>query len=367
MRRHQDFPLAELTTLGLGGPAAELVEAESDEELTAVVGEADAAERPVLLIAGGSNLVLPDAGWPDLAVAVRTDGVEVEESGDRVRLSVAAGHDWDALVARCVAEGWSGVECLSGIPGSTGATPIQNVGAYGQEVAETIIGVRALDRVSGERVELAPEQCRFAYRSSAFKGSDRYLVLEVVFELERSPLSGPSPTRSSPSSSASSRASGRRWPRSARRCSGCAAARAWSSTRPTRTRAAPAPSSPTRSSAPAEHEALAERVAAELGARDRRPGLARSRRRRQDLGRLADRAGRLRPRLRRGAGRHLDQALAGARQPRRRDHRRAARPRPRDPRRRPRAVRGRADARADPGRGRAVEAARPGAQSEAQS
>ena len=191
MRRHQDFPLAELTTLGLGGPAASLLEAGESEELVEAVAAADAAEEPVLVVAGGSNLVIADAGWDGPAVAVRTSGVRVEDRDGRARLTVAAGEDWDAVVARCVAEGLAGFECLSGIPGSTGATPIQNVGAYGQEVSETIVSVRAYDREAGERIELGPEQCRFGYRTSAFKRSDRHLVLEVVFELERAELSRP--------------------------------------------------------------------------------------------------------------------------------------------------------------------------------
>lgn len=187
MRRHQDFPLSELTTLGLGGPARELAEAESAEELVELVRAADAAGRPLLLVAGGSNLVIADAGWDGDTVAIRTHGVDTEDAGrDRVRLTVAAGEPWDALVARSVEEGLAGIECLSGIPGSTGATPIQNVGAYGQEVAETITSVRVWDRRAGEVVELGPADCRFAYRSSAFKGDDRRVVVEVGFELERS-------------------------------------------------------------------------------------------------------------------------------------------------------------------------------------
>jgi len=125
-------------------------------------------------------------------VRVLTRGISERADGDRVELTVAAGEEWEPFVARCVAEGLAGVESLSGIPGSLGATPIQNVGAYGQEVSETIVSVRALERASGEVAELAPADCGFAYRSSAFKRHPgRWVVLSVTFALERRELSGP--------------------------------------------------------------------------------------------------------------------------------------------------------------------------------
>jgi UDP-N-acetylmuramate dehydrogenase len=176
--------LSELTTLRLGGPAGSVVETRDEAQLV----EAARADD-VLLVAGGSNLVIADEGWPGTVVRVLTRGVEERAPGE---LTVAAGEEWDPFVARCVAEGLAGVESLSGIPGSIGATPIQNVGAYGQEVAETIVGVRALERASGAVVELAPEECGFAYRSSAFKRDPgRWVVLAVTFALERRELSGP--------------------------------------------------------------------------------------------------------------------------------------------------------------------------------
>jgi UDP-N-acetylmuramate dehydrogenase len=124
-------------------------------------------------------------------VLIRTAGITVAPDDGRALVTVEAGHPWDEVVAFCVAEGYSGVECLSGVPGSAGATPIQNVGAYGQEVAETIHRVRALDRARGEIVDLSPADCGFAYRTSIFKGNDRYAVLAVTFALECSPLSAP--------------------------------------------------------------------------------------------------------------------------------------------------------------------------------
>ena len=155
MRTARDVPLAPLTTLRLGGPARTFVEAATDDELVGAVRDADAAGEPVLLLAGGSNLVLADAGFAGTVVAVRTRGVEVEDD----RLVVAAGEDWDPLVARCVERGLAGFECLSGIPGSVGATPIQNVGAYGQEVAERS-SPSVLRPDGGRGVQLAPGALR---------------------------------------------------------------------------------------------------------------------------------------------------------------------------------------------------------------
>ena len=181
--------LGDLTTLRLGGPAGSVVEARSEHELLDAVRDADG---PLLLLAGGSNLVIADEGFPGTVVRVLTSGVQERERDGRVELTVAAGEDWEPFVARCVAEGLAGVETLSGIPGSIGATPIQNVGAYGQEVAETIVSVRVLDRERDAVEELPPGACGFAYRSSAFKRHPgRWVVLAVTFALERRALSGP--------------------------------------------------------------------------------------------------------------------------------------------------------------------------------
>ncbi len=186
-------PLSELTTLRLGGPARRLVRVERDGELLEVVRAADAGGEPLLVLAGGSNVVVADEGFDGTVALVGTRGIERPRRSDgRVWLDVAAGEDWDALVAACVAEGLCGVEALSGIPGSVGATPIQNVGAYGQEVADVVVGVRALDRASGEVHVLDAETCLFDYRSSVFKRDPgRWVVLRVTFALERSELSEP--------------------------------------------------------------------------------------------------------------------------------------------------------------------------------
>jgi UDP-N-acetylmuramate dehydrogenase len=196
-------PLAGYTTLRLGGPARRFAEAASDVELIAQVWAADERGEPLLVLGGGSNLVVSDEGFPGTVVHVATRGMHHEPDGDCVLLTVAAGEDWDTVVAGTVADGLAGLECLSGIPGLAGATPIQNVGAYGQEVAQTLMAVRGYDRERGEVVDLTAADCEFGYRTSAFKRSlrswaaggpgvtGRFVVLGVTFRLERSARSAP--------------------------------------------------------------------------------------------------------------------------------------------------------------------------------
>jgi UDP-N-acetylmuramate dehydrogenase len=185
--------LSELTTLRLGGPAGRLLEADSEDAVVEAVRRADRAGEPLLVLAGGSNVVVADAGFPGTVLRITTGGIARSEAPDgRVLLEVQAGEPWDPLVGSCVADGLAGVECLPGIPGSVGATPIQNVGAYGQEVSETIRSVRLLDRGRDAVVELDAAACGFTYRSSAFKRTPgRWVVLAVTFALERSDLSAP--------------------------------------------------------------------------------------------------------------------------------------------------------------------------------
>lgn len=178
-----DVPLAPLTTLGLGGPARRLLEVADDADLREAVLAADAAGEPVLILGGGSNVVIADAGFDGTVIRIATRGVTRRREGDHVLVDVAAGEPWDALVASCVADGLAGIECLAGIPGLTGATPIQNVGAYGQDVAQTITAVRVLDREDATVRELSAADCGFRYRSSAFKGRARHVVLGVTFRL----------------------------------------------------------------------------------------------------------------------------------------------------------------------------------------
>ncbi len=176
-----DAPLAPLTTFRLGGPAARLITASTDAEVIDVVREADDAGTPLLVIGGGSNLVIGDKGFEGTALRIATRGFEL----DGTRLELAAGEVWTDAVARTVEAGLAGVECLAGIPGSAGATPIQNVGAYGQEVSATIAEVVAYDRTTRETVTLTTEECAFSYRHSRFKADpERYVVLRVRFELE---------------------------------------------------------------------------------------------------------------------------------------------------------------------------------------
>jgi UDP-N-acetylmuramate dehydrogenase len=245
--------LAGYTTLGLGGPAARFAEAESDDQILAAVRAADRDAEPLLVLGGGSNMVMADEGFPGTVVHVATRGVRItadealgsgvasdgtaaaggpasggpsRDGAGCVTVAVAAGEDWDPLVERCVAEGLSGIECLSGIPGLAGATPIQNVGAYGQEVADTILTVRAYDRLTDAVAEIPAADSGFGYRTSAFKraaaarpdggtgrggaarggtgrggagrgaadpaaATGRFVVLGVTFRLRKDPLSAP--------------------------------------------------------------------------------------------------------------------------------------------------------------------------------
>src|ERR1051326_7233423 len=196
-------PLAGYTTLRLGGPARHFAEAAEDTELIAQVWAADERGEPLLVLGGGSNLVISDDGFPGTVVRVATRGIHREPDEDSVLLTVAAGEDWDTVVAGTVADGLAGLECLSGIPGLAGATPIQNVGAYGQEVAQTLVAVRCYDRERGAVTDLTAAECGFGYRTSALKRSlrtwtaggpgvtGRFVVLGVTFRLARSALSAP--------------------------------------------------------------------------------------------------------------------------------------------------------------------------------
>ncbi|MBC7630330.1 UDP-N-acetylmuramate dehydrogenase [Aeromicrobium sp.] len=185
--------LAELTTLRLGGPARAVIEATTEDHLIDAVRVADEAGDPVLLVAGGSNLVVADEGVPGTVVRVLTRGISVDSDAcSGATVTVAAGEPWDDVVARAVAEGWTGVEALSGIPGSTGATPIQNVGAYGQEVSQTIASVRAYDRYDRRVRTFHSIDCGFGYRHSRFKAEpQRFVVLSVAFQLPLGDLSAP--------------------------------------------------------------------------------------------------------------------------------------------------------------------------------
>ena len=185
--------LRDHTTLRLGGPAREWARATSEAELVEAVGEADATGIPVLLLGGGSNLVVADAGFDGRVIEVATRGIRVDaDACSGASLTVAAGEGWDDLVAHAVGQGWTGVEALSGIPGAVGATPIQNVGAYGQDVSQTISRVRTWDRLEQTQRSFAAPDCGFSYRHSRFKADPgRYVVLDVTFQLGLGDLGAP--------------------------------------------------------------------------------------------------------------------------------------------------------------------------------
>ncbi len=185
--------LADLTTLRLGGPAKAVLEPATEAELIEAVRIADEAADPLLLVAGGSNLVVADEGFDGTVVRVLTRGITVDaDACSGAMVTIAAGEPWDGVVSRAIDEGWVGVEALSGIPGSAGATPIQNVGAYGQEVSQTIASVRAYDRFDRTVRTFAAADCGFTYRSSRFKREpQRYLVLSVSFQLALGDLGAP--------------------------------------------------------------------------------------------------------------------------------------------------------------------------------
>ena len=191
--------LRDHTTLRLGGPAARFVTTSTEAELVGAVRAADEAGDPALVLAGGSNLVVADEGFAGTVVKVATTGVEADSDDPddlaclgAVSVTVAAGENWDDIVARAVGSGWVGIEALSGIPGSVGATPIQNVGAYGQEVSQTIASVRVWDRKLRGLRTFANTDCGFIYRNSRFKADPgRHVVLDVTFLLKQGTLGAP--------------------------------------------------------------------------------------------------------------------------------------------------------------------------------
>jgi UDP-N-acetylmuramate dehydrogenase len=178
-----DVTLAPLTTLRLGGPASRFVELLTEGDVVDAARDSDSRGEPLFVMGAGSNVVVGDGGFPGLVARIAIRGIDVSREGGRVVLDVAAGEEWDPLVARTVDEQWGGLECMSGIPGLVGATPVQNVGAYGQEVRETIDSVRAYDRHTRGFVDMAAHECGFAYRSSVFKGNPRWIVTKVRLSL----------------------------------------------------------------------------------------------------------------------------------------------------------------------------------------
>lgn len=180
-------PLSSRCTLGVGGAARFFVRAQDEKTLVQALEWADQGGVAVRVLGGGSNVVIADEGLDALVVRIGLRGRKTREDGTAVELTVAAGEPWDDAVESSVGRGWAGLECLSGIPGLVGAAPIQNIGAYGQDVSETIVRVRVYDRISREVTTLLPDDCAFSYRDSLFKSvaTDRYVVLDVTFRLEK--------------------------------------------------------------------------------------------------------------------------------------------------------------------------------------
>src|SRR4051812_2889840 len=186
MNLRENIPLAPYTTFGVGGPARYFTEAATEVDIRDAIDFVQTNRLPMFVLGGGSNLVVADAGFSGLVIKIALRGIE-ESAGRGKRLFQAgAGEDWDTFVAHTVGENCAGLECLSGIPGTVGATPVQNVGAYGQEVADTIVNLHALDLTNGIIRELTPEQCGFAYRTSLFNTVERnrFIILSVRFALE---------------------------------------------------------------------------------------------------------------------------------------------------------------------------------------
>jgi UDP-N-acetylmuramate dehydrogenase len=182
---HENVALAPLTTFRIGGPARYFSNVDTEDALQDALAFAGDKGLPVFVLGGGSNLLVSDAGFRGLVVKIGLRGLEWERVRDRTLVRAGAGEDWDSVVAASVQHGLAGIECLSGIPGSVGGTPVQNVGAYGQEVSDVIVEVRALERETGRIVDLAPHDCGFSYRASIFNTSDRdrYIVLAVTYSL----------------------------------------------------------------------------------------------------------------------------------------------------------------------------------------
>jgi UDP-N-acetylmuramate dehydrogenase len=184
---HENVALAPFTTFRIGGPARYFTDAPTEEALLDAIQFATAKSLPLFILGGGSNVLVADAGFAGLVVKVSIRGVEWESDHDTTIVRAGAGEEWDPLVSACVERDLAGIECLTGIPGSVGGTPVQNVGAYGQEVSEVLVRVRAYDRHTDSVVELSREACEFTYRTSIFNttAKDRYIVLQVIYALPK--------------------------------------------------------------------------------------------------------------------------------------------------------------------------------------
>jgi UDP-N-acetylenolpyruvoylglucosamine reductase len=185
MEIRENVALAPLTTFKVGGPARYFGEATTVAEVSQAVEFARGKGLPLLVLGGGSNLVVADAGWPGFVLKIAIDGIHERQEDGQAIFDVGAGEEWDKFVAHAVGRNCAGVECLSGIPGSVGGTPVQNVGAYGEEVSETITSVLAFDLKDGQLREFCNEACGFSYRASIFNTTDRgrFIILTVTYAL----------------------------------------------------------------------------------------------------------------------------------------------------------------------------------------
>lgn len=179
----ENVPLAEFTTFGIGGPAHRFIEVSTHDEAGRALAFSREQGLPHFVLGGGSNVLVSDEGFPGVVVLNRIKGFSVAADAGSVLVTAGGGEDWQDFVDRCVAEGWQGIECLAGIPGTVGSSPVQNIGAYGQEVSQTIVHVDALETASGNTVRIPNEQCRFDYRSSIFNTTEagKYLITGVTF------------------------------------------------------------------------------------------------------------------------------------------------------------------------------------------
>src|SRR5256712_8551583 len=185
MNVQENVALAPLTTMKVGGPARFFIDSKTITEVQEAVAFARSRDLPLFVLGGGSNLVISDSGWPGLVLKIGIAGIDERNENGKAIFDVGAGEEWDTFATRAVARNCAGVECLSGIPGSVGGTPVQNVGAYGQDVSETVESVEALDLKDNQVRELCHEACGFAYRSSIFNTSERgrFIILRVTYAL----------------------------------------------------------------------------------------------------------------------------------------------------------------------------------------
>jgi UDP-N-acetylmuramate dehydrogenase len=181
----ENVSLANLTTIGIGGPARFYTEARNTDQLVSAIVWAQKQAVSFFILGGGSNVLVADRGFDGLVIKMAICGIETQIDASRVTITAGAGEVWDDFVSHCVCHGYAGIECLSGIPGLVGATPIQNVGAYGQEISETIQSVEALETASGETGRISARECLFGYRTSRFKGREpgRFVITQVTYKL----------------------------------------------------------------------------------------------------------------------------------------------------------------------------------------